>query len=182
MDASPVAVEPPMSPRSRPGSLDLYGKRRQMVKVQALEREIHHLQEELKSVEHIQPASRYCKEVDDFVGAKPDPFVARTPEVHKSCSFWKRFWGNCCLNLSWICCCTTSRLRLKRLNIFTNCIACNSSCIHACCSEKTCCLKCPDCKGDSCCCPSRACYCLRSFFHNCTKVISCSSCIKACCP
>lgn len=44
MDASLVAVAPPMRPLSPPGSLDLYGKRRQMVKVQALEREIHHLE------------------------------------------------------------------------------------------------------------------------------------------
>ncbi|KAH9665249.1 Guanine nucleotide-binding protein subunit gamma 3 [Citrus sinensis] len=79
-------VESPMGPRSPPAAaLDLYGKRRQMVKVQVLEREIGLLQEELKSVEDVQPASICCKEyvwllccivVDDFVGAKPDPLVA----------------------------------------------------------------------------------------------------------
>lgn len=38
-------VEPPMSPRSPPAAaLDLYGKRRHMVKVQVLEREIGLLQ------------------------------------------------------------------------------------------------------------------------------------------
>ncbi|XVF86918.1 hypothetical protein PTKIN_Ptkin18bG0079500 [Pterospermum kingtungense] len=67
----------PVSPRSPPGSIDLYGKRTQMFKVQALEREISLLQEELKSVEGLQPASRYCKEVDDFVGAKQDPLVTK---------------------------------------------------------------------------------------------------------
>ncbi|KAH7565594.1 hypothetical protein JRO89_XS09G0232000 [Xanthoceras sorbifolium] len=74
-----VVEEPPKSPRSPPGGrLDLYGKRRQMVKVQVLEREIEDLfkQEELKSVEDLPPASRCCKEVDDFVRAKPDPFIA----------------------------------------------------------------------------------------------------------
>ncbi|KAI9162087.1 hypothetical protein LWI28_023702 [Acer negundo] len=74
-----AAVEPPMSPRSPPGGgLDLYGKRRQMVKVQVLEREIGLLQEELKSVEDLQPASRCCKELNDFIEAKPDPFIAET--------------------------------------------------------------------------------------------------------
>ncbi|XVE51846.1 hypothetical protein DITRI_Ditri02bG0073800 [Diplodiscus trichospermus] len=57
---------PPVSPRSPPGSLDLYGKRTQMFKVQALEREIGLLQEELKSVEGLQPASVYCKECQAF--------------------------------------------------------------------------------------------------------------------
>ena len=33
-------VEPPMSPRSPPAGLDFYDKRRKIVKVQALEREI----------------------------------------------------------------------------------------------------------------------------------------------
>ncbi|OMO66147.1 hypothetical protein COLO4_30738 [Corchorus olitorius] len=66
---------PPVSPRSPPGSLDFYGKRTQMVKVQALEREIGLLQDELKSVDGFQPASAYCKEVDDFVGATQDPLV-----------------------------------------------------------------------------------------------------------
>ncbi|KAK1578153.1 hypothetical protein Q3G72_027961 [Acer saccharum] len=80
-------VEPPMSPRSPPeGGLDLYGKRRQMVKVQVLEREIGLLQEELKSVEDLQPASSCCKELNDFVEAKPDPFIAETA-VHAVCHF-----------------------------------------------------------------------------------------------
>ncbi|TXG68324.1 hypothetical protein EZV62_003259 [Acer yangbiense] len=87
------AVEPPMSPRSPPEvGLDLYGKRRQMVKVQVLEREIGLLQEELKSVEDLQPASRCCKELNDFVEAKPDPFIAENQENRKSKSFWKRLW------------------------------------------------------------------------------------------
>ncbi|KAK6264298.1 G-protein gamma-like domain - like 3 [Theobroma cacao] len=74
-EASPGATA--VSPRSPPGGLDLYGKRTQMFKVQALEREIGLLQEELKSVEGLQPTSRYCKEVDDFVGAKHDPLVTK---------------------------------------------------------------------------------------------------------
>ncbi|KAH9665247.1 Guanine nucleotide-binding protein subunit gamma 3 [Citrus sinensis] len=96
-------VESPMGPRSPPAAaLDLYGKRRQMVKVQVLEREIGLLQEELKSVEDVQPASICCKEyvwllccivVDDFVGAKPDPLVAIKQESHKPNPFWKSLWS-----------------------------------------------------------------------------------------
>ncbi|KAL0410410.1 UNVERIFIED_CONTAM: Guanine nucleotide-binding protein subunit gamma 3 [Sesamum latifolium] len=49
-------------PKSPPEYADLYGKRREMAKVQVLEREIGFLEEELKSVEGLQPASRPCKE------------------------------------------------------------------------------------------------------------------------
>ncbi|XP_028752202.1 guanine nucleotide-binding protein subunit gamma 3 isoform X2 [Neltuma alba] len=59
------STEQPLSPRSPPppGLLDFYGKRKQMVKIQVLEREIALLQEELKSLEGLHPASRCCKEV-----------------------------------------------------------------------------------------------------------------------
>ncbi|KAJ0007006.1 hypothetical protein Pint_29151 [Pistacia integerrima] len=70
-----TSEEPPKSPRSPPACVDLYGKRRQMVKVQVLEREIGQLQEELKTVEDLQLASRCCKEVDEFVRAKVDPLI-----------------------------------------------------------------------------------------------------------
>ncbi|KAF4363586.1 hypothetical protein F8388_002127 [Cannabis sativa] len=55
---------PPPCPKSPPAYPDLYGKRRETAKVQMLEREIGFLQEELKSAERIQPASRCCKEYD----------------------------------------------------------------------------------------------------------------------
>lgn len=169
-------VAQPISPKSPPGSLDLYGKRRQMVKVQALEREILQLLEELKSVEHFQPASRYCKEVDDFVGAKPDPLLSRIPKVHKSHSLWNCFCGNCCSNSSSICCSRTSRLQIKSCSIFPNCTSCNSACVSlgSFCSSKTCRVECCCCKRDSCLCR------VRSIFQNCTKK-SCSSCTKTCC-
>ncbi|KAK4269063.1 hypothetical protein QN277_022268 [Acacia crassicarpa] len=59
------STEQPLSPKSSPplGLLDFYGKRKQMVKIQVLEREIALLQEELKSLEGLHPASRCCKEV-----------------------------------------------------------------------------------------------------------------------
>ncbi|KAD4889397.1 hypothetical protein E3N88_21470 [Mikania micrantha] len=68
-----------MSPVSSPSSVvfvDLYGKRRQVAKVQVLEREIGLLQDEIKSLVELQPASRCCKELDDYVEATPDPLIA----------------------------------------------------------------------------------------------------------
>ncbi|PPD97419.1 hypothetical protein GOBAR_DD05569 [Gossypium barbadense] len=56
----------PPSPKSPPKYPDLYGKRRERAKVQMLEREISFLEEELKSIEGFQPASRYCKEYAQF--------------------------------------------------------------------------------------------------------------------
>ncbi|KAE8677138.1 hypothetical protein F3Y22_tig00111542pilonHSYRG00038 [Hibiscus syriacus] len=73
--SSSVRSLPPPCPKSPPGYPDLYGKRREAAKIQMLEREISFLEEELKSVEGLQPASRYCKEVTDFVMAKSDPLI-----------------------------------------------------------------------------------------------------------
>ncbi|KAF5748418.1 GGL domain protein [Tripterygium wilfordii] len=53
---------PPPRPKSPPKYPDLYGKRRETAKVQMLEREIGFLEEELKSIDGLQPASRCCKE------------------------------------------------------------------------------------------------------------------------
>ncbi|KAA3477109.1 Centriolin [Gossypium australe] len=47
-------------------------------------------QEELKSIEGFQPASRYCKEVTDFVMANSDPLIQLKKQ--KSCGFWKWLW------------------------------------------------------------------------------------------
>ncbi|KAF9680386.1 hypothetical protein SADUNF_Sadunf06G0115700 [Salix dunnii] len=73
--SSSVPSMPPPCPKSPPEYPDLYGKRREMLKVQMLEREIGFLEEELKSVQGLQPASRSCKEVTDFVVANPDPLI-----------------------------------------------------------------------------------------------------------
>ncbi|KAL4589405.1 hypothetical protein LXL04_002312 [Taraxacum kok-saghyz] len=66
----------PTLPVPRPKSPpELYGKRRELAKVVMLEREIGFLQEELKSTETLQPASRCIKEVADFVVANPEPLI-----------------------------------------------------------------------------------------------------------
>ncbi|OIW19351.1 hypothetical protein TanjilG_03485 [Lupinus angustifolius] len=72
---SSIPSLPPPSPKSPPEYPDLYGKRRESARVQMLEREISFLEEELKSVEGLQPASRCCKEMADFVIANSDPLL-----------------------------------------------------------------------------------------------------------
>ncbi|GAU32994.1 hypothetical protein TSUD_358610 [Trifolium subterraneum] len=65
---SKPSMEKLMSPKSPlPGFVDFHGKRKQMVKIQVLEREIGLLQEELTSLEGLQPASRCCKEVNSLL-------------------------------------------------------------------------------------------------------------------
>ncbi|XP_073262356.1 guanine nucleotide-binding protein subunit gamma 3 isoform X2 [Populus alba] len=78
----------PKSPREYP---DLYGKRREMARVQMLEREIGFLEEELKSIQGLQPASTSCKEVTDFVMANSDPLMP-TRKKRRSSRFWKWLW------------------------------------------------------------------------------------------
>nr|KYP50481.1 hypothetical protein KK1_027733 [Cajanus cajan] len=57
------SMEQLMRPKSPPpGPVDFHANRNQMVKIQVLEREIALLQEELKSLESLHPASRCCKE------------------------------------------------------------------------------------------------------------------------
>ncbi|KAK4798074.1 hypothetical protein SAY86_030400 [Trapa natans] len=87
--SSKVPSLPPPRPRSPPEYPDLYGKRREAARVQMLEREIRFLEEELKSVSSLQPASRACKEVADFVAANSDPLIHTTQKKRKSRRFWK---------------------------------------------------------------------------------------------
>ncbi|KAF9616097.1 hypothetical protein IFM89_028563 [Coptis chinensis] len=84
-------------PKSPPRYPDLSGKRKELAKVQVLEREIGFLEEELKYCEGLQLASRSCKEVDEFVLANPDPLIPiSNQKVHRSQRFWKWF----CLRIS----------------------------------------------------------------------------------
>ncbi|XP_050231349.1 guanine nucleotide-binding protein subunit gamma 3-like isoform X1 [Mercurialis annua] len=155
-------------PKSPPGGLDLFGKRRQLVKVQILEREIGLLQEELKSVEGLQPASRSCKELNDFVGAKPDPLVSiGNEEAHKSHLCWKKLCG------PWICCFSSCQHNLKTPKCCTCCPMSNYYKLNFCsCSEK------PSCTGLSW--PTCRC-CLNSSLCSCKKLNHCCSCSNTCC-
>ncbi|KAF1887509.1 hypothetical protein Lal_00040563 [Lupinus albus] len=90
--SSSIPSLPPPLPKSPPDYPDLYGKRREMARVQMLEREISFLEEELKFVEGLQPASRCCKEMADFVIANSDPLLPSNKKNRRSCRFWKWLW------------------------------------------------------------------------------------------
>ncbi|KAE8653458.1 hypothetical protein Csa_007447 [Cucumis sativus] len=66
--SSSVSSLPPPSPKSPPEYPDLYGKRREIANIQTLEREIGFLEDELKSLQSLQPVSICCKEsIDAYV-------------------------------------------------------------------------------------------------------------------
>ncbi|RRT81678.1 hypothetical protein B296_00003919 [Ensete ventricosum] len=81
--AAAVVVAP--RPKSPPKYPDLCGSRRLQLELHILNREIGFIemshwnfmfeQEELQSLEGIQPVSRCCKEVKEFVEMKPDPLM-----------------------------------------------------------------------------------------------------------
>ncbi|XP_010535812.1 PREDICTED: guanine nucleotide-binding protein subunit gamma 3-like isoform X2 [Tarenaya hassleriana] len=153
---------PPPRPRSPPAYPDLYGRRREAARVQMLEREIGFLEAELKFIEGIQPASKYCKEVSDLVAANSDPLVPVQRKSRRPCRFWK--WlcsGIPCLNLlSFFCCCQSEcSCHLRR---------------PECCSQPKC--SCPSCPSGPDCCPKPSC-------GSCSRGCSCSSCsdMKPCC-
>ncbi|KAI3443548.1 hypothetical protein Pfo_000213 [Paulownia fortunei] len=168
---------PPPRPKSPPGYPDLYGKRRELAKVQVLEREIVFLEEEVKSVEGLQPASRSCKEIADFVMCNADPLMPT---------------GVSCFNVSRICCCRCSSHLVKpRCDDCTmcgcskpcvscrmpncNCFSCwNSQCFNkSTCSWNCCAPNCPSCLT----CSSIRCRCYPKF----PKGNMCSCCNKSCC-
>ncbi|KAI3447221.1 hypothetical protein Pfo_003886 [Paulownia fortunei] len=194
---------PPPQPKSPPGYPDLYGKRRELAKVQMLEREIGFLEEELKSIEGLQLASRSCKEVADFVTANADPLIPTTKKIRRSCRFWKWICGVSCFNFSWICCCScSSHLKMPRCCDCNICNCCSNPCVNcgipkchcfSCwnsqcfkkfkCSLKYCCCI-PKCKCPSCpTCPTcPTCSCIRcTCYPKCPKLNICSCCHKSCC-
>ncbi|KAF5458720.1 hypothetical protein F2P56_022730 [Juglans regia] len=83
---------PPPRPKSPPDYPDLYGKRREVAKVQMLEREIGFLEDELKSAQSLQPASRCCKEIADYVVENSDPIIPTNRKNHRTCRLWKWLW------------------------------------------------------------------------------------------
>ncbi|XP_010520536.2 PREDICTED: guanine nucleotide-binding protein subunit gamma 3-like, partial [Tarenaya hassleriana] len=177
---APPSLLPPR-PKSPPAYPDLYGKRREAARVQMLEREIGLLEAELKFIEGIPPASKYCKEVSDFVVANSDPLIPVQKKSRRPCRFWK--WlcsGIPCLNLLSFCCCCQSECscHLRR----PKCCDCDCCFRPNCCHCNCCRCSCPSCSDccpkpscSSCCCPS---------FRGCCSCSCCCSCPdmkKACC-
>ncbi|KAJ4959171.1 hypothetical protein NE237_026282 [Protea cynaroides] len=141
--SSCVPSLPSPCPKSPPRYPDLCGKRRVLVKVQMIESEISFLEEELKSLEGLQPASSHCKEVDNFVGANPDPLIPINRKISKSHRIWKWLCGKCCFNFRWICCSCSCPLHLKS----PSCCACQPSVnllrchgLHCCHSKRKYCI------------------------------------------
>ncbi|KAE9609928.1 putative G-protein gamma [Lupinus albus] len=205
--SSSIPSLPPPSPKSPPEYPDLYGKRREMARIQMLEREIRFLQEELKHVEGLQPASRCIKETADFVMATSDPLLPSNKKNRRSCRFWKWLCAMPCFNFSWICCCCCCcdgvSIQLKSPRC-CECKPCNCSCLPSinCSLPKwNCCFSCPKshcckencglgncCIPSSCCklkCPSCSSYCTckcscTCSFPTCPKGWPCCCCRKYC--
>nr|QZP12850.1 GS3-5 protein [Oryza sativa Japonica Group]BAN13399.1 grain length protein [Oryza sativa]BAN13404.1 grain length protein [Oryza sativa] len=104
-------------PKSPPAPPDPCGRHRLQLAVDALHREIGFLEGEINSIEGIHAASRCCREVDEFIGRTPDPFITISSEKRShdhSHHFLKKFRclcraSACCLSyLSWICCCSSA--------------------------------------------------------------------------
>nr|ASH96883.1 heterotrimeric G-protein gamma 10 [Brassica juncea] len=184
---------PPPRPKSPPEYPDLYGKRREAARVQMLEREIGYLEGEIKFIEGVQPASRCCKEVSDFVVANSDPLIPAQRKSRRHCRFWK-WLCSCvpCLSLASFCCCCQSEcschLRKPKCCNCTSCSCIGSKCCDgSCCSNICCCPKpsCPSCscfRGCCCSCPDLSC-CIPTCFRSCSrpsclnkKKSSCCSC------
>ncbi|XP_042031703.1 guanine nucleotide-binding protein subunit gamma 3-like [Salvia splendens] len=185
---------PPPQPRSPP---HLYGKRREGARVQMLEREIGFLDEELKSLESIPPASRSCKEVAEFVTGNVDPLIPTIKKTRRSWRLWKWFCGACCFDFSRIYCCDCScDLSMPRCCDCMTCNSCSNPCqscgipacrCFPCISSK--CFKKWKCSLNGCCCclPKRlccpTCSCTRcTCYPKCPNLKNmCSCCNKSCC-
>ncbi|MED6170642.1 hypothetical protein PIB30_117011 [Stylosanthes scabra] len=201
---SPKAPTLPLpSPKAPPGYPDLYGKRREISRLHMLEREISFLEEELKSSEGFQPASRCCKEIDDFVMAKADPLLPTKKKKSRSSRFWKWLCCTPCSTLcSCLCCCCCCEPRCcdgcsKHLSLpscsccqhLRQCSCCkcvtpksnccrgsNSGCCKGSCGCQNCCIP-PSCKCLSCCSCKCSCSCT---CPTCPKLPQSCCCIKSC--
>lgn len=190
--SSSIPSLPPPYPKSPPEYPDLYGKRRQAAKTQMLEREIGFLEEELKSTEGLQPASKCCKEVADYVIANSDPLIPTYKKHRRRCQFWKWLCGFPCCKLSWICCCCYAGCSIH-LEI-PPCCNCNNPCKCLSCGscklpKWQCCGECRECCGQcgQCCCtcptlPQCTCPCPTISCTQCCSHFSLPSCSCLDCP
>ncbi|GAB4838052.1 hypothetical protein Ancab_027582 [Ancistrocladus abbreviatus] len=146
--SSTVPSMPPPCPRSPPQYPDLYGKRREIARLQMLDREKGFLEEELKFAEGLQPASRCCKEVADFMASKSDPLIPTNQKIGRSCGLWKWLCGSSCFSFSWLCCCPGCSFHPKLLDSCC-CNLCDCSSCNGCsllkwqCSYPSCLCSCP---------------------------------------
>ncbi|XP_068660576.1 guanine nucleotide-binding protein subunit gamma 4-like isoform X1 [Aristolochia californica] len=158
---SPLCIP---SPRSPPKYPDMCGRHRKQAELPVLNREIGFLEEELQSLDTLHPASKCCKEIDEFVGKNPDPLIPLNLKVHRSSRLWKWLCSKFSCNFSWLCfCCGCSLCPRTKCN-------CNSLKNYQCCCPHYCCCG--------------HCYCLeKSSFGPCCHLpkLSCSECCSWSC-
>ncbi|CAN6483800.1 unnamed protein product [Victoria cruziana] len=154
---SEVASSPPSTspsrrgpcPRTPPSYPDLYGKYRLQKQIQVLNRELGFLEEELSSLDGLPPASRFCKEVEEFVREHPDPLVPIKRTIRRSRQIWRTFRVAFRCNISCLrcssCCSISAPKKFDSWNV-TRCW--RWCCATFCCTCKLCCTlpSCPDCK------------------------------------
>ncbi|CAL9110070.1 unnamed protein product [Musa acuminata var. zebrina] len=170
---------PSPRPRSPPRYPDLCGRHRLQAEVQLLSREISFLEEELQSVEGLQPVSACCKEIDDYVGANPDPLIPIFKKRNKHRCIWRWLRAMVCCNPTRTCCSGDQSCRRKRPSCTCkqnwscpSCCACTQrNCCKVPCSRLQCAVPTLSCPGYSC-----GCVCSCSFGR---KVCLCPRCL--CC-
>ncbi|TKV95615.1 hypothetical protein SEVIR_9G375000v4 [Setaria viridis] len=185
MAAAPAAPRP----KSPPASPDPCGRHRLQLAVDALHREIGFLEGEISSIDGVHAASRCCKEVDEFVGRNPDPFITIQPEKRsneQSQQFLKKFRAKSCLSyLSWICCCGGGcppfQLKTTMRPPAASC-SCGGARLRKLCSSPCCCCCCCRCRVvyAGCCAPCPRCSC-GCACPRCSSCACCPTCSDACC-
>ncbi|PAN35684.1 hypothetical protein PAHAL_6G226500 [Panicum hallii] len=166
-------------PRSPPRYPDLCGRRRLQLEVQILNREVGFLEQEIQGLERIQPVSRCCKDVTEFVGEKADPMIPVSKRKHGSCSLypWIRSKLHTCF--SCLCCC------LPKLNA-PGCFgrSCCAGRDTVCCTPSCSCPKAPSCCGACSCKPGCGGHCQPPCSGCCSGDCSCAggpcSCPRCC--
>ncbi|XP_074579145.1 uncharacterized protein LOC141835677 [Curcuma longa] len=171
------AAAPAPLPRSPPRMPDLCGRHCLQAQLLLLTREIAFLEEEIQSIEGLQPASACCKEVAEYVGMIPEPLIPIYKKRTKPSRFWRRFCAMVCFNIP--TCCPGARFGWFRRH-WCNCRTSSFWTHHS-----TCC-RCP-CSSNSCssCCSRLKCVTpsLSCPGYSCGCVCSCSKCSKICiCP
>ncbi|XP_057842966.1 guanine nucleotide-binding protein subunit gamma 3 isoform X1 [Cryptomeria japonica] len=113
----PLPLPKPKTPPRHP---DIHGKYRKQAELKHLDQEISLLEEELRSLEGLPPASRCCKEVEEFIHTHPDPLLQSNEQVRKSFCSLKiiDIKGQSTLAC---CCCPKERSHQPE----TSCCSCN---------------------------------------------------------
>ncbi|KAK3123583.1 hypothetical protein QOZ80_8AG0633100 [Eleusine coracana subsp. coracana] len=134
-------------PRSPPRYPDMCGRRRLQLEVQILNREVGFLEQEIQGLERIQPVSRCCKDVNEFVGAKIDPLMPVSKRKQGSCRLYWWIRSKLCTCFPCLCCSCLPKPETP-----------SCSCRDALCCRPACsCLNTPSCCEDPCSLPSCDC-------------------------